>query len=164
MTMTDSKIDGRNKSRASTVKNDDFVTVRLAGQLVGIPVLSVHDVLSPQKITFVPHAPESVAGVLNLRGRIVTAIDLRRRLGLPPRENGQASMSVVIEHNGDPYSLQIDSVGEVLSLSSDVYERNPVSLDQVWQVISNGIYKLDGELIVVLDIDRLLDFGLSAAA
>ena len=146
------------------VTNNDFVTVRLGGQLAGIPVLSVHDVLSPQKITFIPRAPKAVAGVLNLRGRIVTAIDLRCRLGLPPQENGRASMSVVIEHHGEPYSLQIDSVGEVLSLSSDTYERNPVSLDPTWQAISQGIYKLDGELIVILDIDKLLDFATLAAA
>lgn len=153
---------GKASSVAST--NNDFVTVRLGGQLAGIPVLSVHDVLSPQKITFIPRAPKAVAGVLNLRGRIVTAIDLRCRLGLAAQENGAASMSVVIEHHGEPYSLQIDSVGEVLSLSSDTYERNPVSLDATWQAISQGIYKLDGELIVILDIDKLLDFATLAAA
>jgi purine-binding chemotaxis protein CheW len=163
MTITSSNKSAGAVSAVNVISND-FVTVRLAGQLAGIPVLSVHDVLSPQKITFIPRAPAAVAGVLNLRGRIVTAIDLRRRLGLPPQENGAASMSVVIEHHGEPYSLQIDSVGEVLSLSSDTYERNPVSLDPTWQAISQGIYKLDGELIVILDIDKLLDFAMLAAA
>jgi purine-binding chemotaxis protein CheW len=68
------------------MSTQDFVTIRLAGQLLGIPVLSVHDVLKPQKITRVPLAPDSVAGVLNLRGRIVTAVDLRSSLGLPRRQ------------------------------------------------------------------------------
>ena len=142
----------------------DYVTVRLAGQLAGIPVMAVHDVLSPQKITFIPRAPEAVAGVLNLRGRIVTAIDVRQRLGLPAREAGAQAMSVVIEHHGEPYSLQIDSVGEVLRLSEENYERNPVSLDPRWQSVSSGIYKLEKELMVVLDVERLLDFTVAAAA
>lgn len=152
------------KKEVPTTLNSDFVTVRLAGQLAGIPVLAVHDVLSQQKITMIPRAHEAVAGVLNLRGRIVTAIDLRCRLGLPRRDNEATAMSVVIEHHGEPYSLQIDSVGEVLSLSSELYERNPVSLDPCWQAVSSGIFKLDKELMVVLDVERLLDFGISAAA
>ena len=95
--------------------NNEFVTIRLAGQLCGIPVLDVHDVLAEQQITQVPGAPDAVKGVLNLRGRIVTAIDLRKRLGLPPREDG-TNMSIVIENEGEAYSLIFDSVGDVLSL------------------------------------------------
>ncbi len=142
----------------------EFVTLRLAGQMLGIPVLAVHDVLAAQKITPIPLAPHAVAGVLNLRGRIVTAIDLRARLGLPPREEGEPSMSIVVENKGEPYSLLIDSVGEVLSLSAEKYERNPVTLSQQWQAVSDGIYRLDSELLVVVDVERLLDFTLSAAA
>lgn len=142
----------------------NFVTVRLAGQLLGIPVLAVHDVLAAQKITPIPLAPVAVAGVLNLRGRIVTAIDLRARLGLPPRGEDESSMSVVVDHGGEPYSLLIDSAGEVLTLTAGNFERNPVTLDPRWQEVSNGIYRLDGELLVVVDVDRLLSFGVSAAA
>lgn len=142
----------------------DYVTVRVAGQLLGIPVLSIHDVLAEQKITPIPLAPAAVAGVLNLRGRIVTAIDLRARLGLPPREDGQPSMSIVVEHRGEPYSLLIDSVGEVLSLAGAQFERNPVTLAACWQAVSDGICRLDQELLVVVDVDRLLDFNLAAAA
>lgn len=146
------------------VESSDFVTVRLDGQLLGIPVLSVHDVLSAQKITPIPLAPASIAGVLNLRGRIVTAVDLRERLGLPKRDEGAQSMSVVVEHKSEPYSLLIDEVGEVLSLPVENFERNPITLDPRWQEVSCGIYRLDSELLVVLDVDRLLDFGLSVAA
>ncbi len=153
----------REKSDAAMV-NADFVTVRLAGQLLGVPVLSVHDVLSPQKITHIPLAPDAVAGVLNLRGRIVTAIDLRRRLGMEPREDNEKEMSIVVEFHGEPYSLQIDSVGEVLTLANATFERNPVTLDAKWQSVSAGVYRLDGELLVILDVDRLLDFGAQAAA
>ncbi|TNE66669.1 MAG: chemotaxis protein CheW [Alphaproteobacteria bacterium] len=138
--------------------SQDYVTVRLAGQTLGIPVLAVHDVLNAQKITRIPRAPEWVSGVLNLRGRIVTAIDLRRRLGLPPREAGKTSMSVVVEHNEEPYSLQIDSVGEVLSLDNQLFEKNPVTLDPRWREVSRGIYRLEKELLPILDVDKLLAF------
>lgn len=142
----------------------DFVTIRLAGQLCGIPVLAVHDVLSEQVITSVPLAPGAVSGVLNLRGRIVTAINLRKRLDLNDREAGDENMSIVVEYNGEPYSLLIDSVGDVMSFPIDSFERNPVTLDQRWQEVSEGIFRLDGELLVVLEVDKLLNFGQHIAA
>lgn len=136
----------------------EYVTIRLAGQLLGIPVLMVHDVLSPQRITRIPLAPDWVAGVLNLRGRIVTAIDLRQRLGFKPHDERGKEMSVVVEHHGESYSLQIDQVGEVLSLEDSAIERNPVTLDQRWREVSLGIYRLEEELLVIVDVERLLDF------
>jgi purine-binding chemotaxis protein CheW len=143
----------------------EFVTIRLDGQLLGIPVLAVHDVIKLAKITPVPLASAWVAGVLNLRGRIVTAIDLRKRLGLPSRAaTGKAVMSVVAEHKGEPYALMIDSVGEVLSLEAGAYERNPVTLDPRWRSVSDGIYRLESELMVVLNVDALLAFDLQDAA
>ncbi len=144
--------------------NKDFVTIRLSGQLCGIPVLAVHDVLSEQTITSVPLAPSSVAGVLNLRGRIVTAINLRKRLGLEDREAGGEEMSIVVEYDGEPYSLLIDTVGDVMSFPEESYERNPVTLDPKWQEVSDGIFRLDGELLVILDVEKLLNFGRNAAA
>lgn len=142
----------------------DFVTVMLDGQMVGIPVLAVHDVLNAQKITVIPRAPDWVAGVLNLRGRIVTAIDLRRRLGLPPLDEDRSSMSVVVEHNEEPYSLQIDKVGEVLSLEDQLFEKNPVTLDPRWREVSVGIYRLKDQLLPILDVDRLLAFESNSKA
>ncbi|MBL4639026.1 MAG: chemotaxis protein CheW [Kordiimonadaceae bacterium] len=136
----------------------DYVTIKVDNQMLGIPVLAVHDVLNPQRITPIPLAPSWVAGVLNLRGRIVTAIDLRSRLGLPQLDPDKKSMSVVVEHNDDPYSLQIDSVGEVLSLDDQLFEKNPVTLDARWRDVSRGIYRLEGELLPILDVDRLLAF------
>ena len=92
----------------------EFVTATIGDQLCGIPVLKVQDVLGPQRITPIPLAPDEVAGSLNLRGRIVTAIDLRARLGLLNRSNGDDEMSIVVEHHGELYSLMVDAVGEVL--------------------------------------------------
>src|SRR5271165_3855095 len=102
---------------ASTDDHDDFVTMFIEGQMFGIPVLMVQDVLGPQKITRIPLAPPEVAGSLNLRGRIVTAIDVRMRLQLPQRApDAGAGMSVVVDMKGELYSLKVDQVGEVLSL------------------------------------------------
>ena len=148
----------RNDLSLVTTGTQDFVTVNLAGQTLGIPVLAVHDVLNAQQITKIPLAPDWVSGVLNLRGRIVTAIDLRRRLGLPPLEGDKKSMSVVVEFNEEPYSLQIDSVGEVLSLEDQLFEKNPVTLDPRWRSVSRGVYRLEKELLAILDVEKLLDF------
>ncbi len=87
------------------------LTLTVASQLCGVPVLAVRDVLGPQTITRIPLAPPEVAGSLNLRGRIVTAVDLRRRLMLAPRPAGARPMSVVVEHQGELYSLLADQVG-----------------------------------------------------
>jgi purine-binding chemotaxis protein CheW len=145
---------------ASNGEQRDYVTMTIADQLFGIPVLTVQDVLGPQNIARVPLAPKEVAGSLNLRGRIVTAIDVRPRLGLPMREGEKkAAMSVVVEHEGELYSLLVDSVGEVLSLNSRDYQRNPPTLDPRLRDFSDGIYRLNGSLLVVLSVASLLDFG-----
>ncbi|MCK5424047.1 MAG: chemotaxis protein CheW [Emcibacter sp.] len=141
----------------------DYVTIRLAGQMCGIPVLEVHDVLSEQSITAVPLSPPAVAGVLNLRGRIVTSIDLRKRLGLGEQEEDGDNMSIVVEYQGEPYSLLIDSVGDVMSFPEEAFERNPVTLDTCWQDVSAGIFRLKGELMVVLDVEKLLNFDMEQA-
>ena len=151
-------------SVVSSTSRRDFVTIKLAGQTLGIPVLAVQDVLNPQKITKIPLAPEWVAGVLNLRGRIVTAIDLRRRLGLPRADEKIRSMSVVVDFYGEAYSLQIDSVGEVLSLEDNLFEHNPVTLEARWRDVSHGIYRLDKELLVILDVEKLLNSENAAKA
>ena len=142
----------------------EFVTMTVGEQLFGIPVLTVQDVLGPQKITRIPLAPPEVAGALNLRGRIVTAIDVRLRLGLEPRPDDDPGMSVVVEHNGELYSLAIDSVGEVLKVPAELFERDPPTMDARWREVSGGVYRLDDRLLVVLEVERLLDFGQAAAA
>jgi len=133
-----------------------FVTLTVADQLCGVPVLGVRDVLGPQTITRIPLAPPEIAGSLNLRGRIVTAIDLRCRLKLPPPPAGAARMSVVAEQGGDLYALLVDQVSEVLSLPASAFERNPPTLPPNWAAYSAGIYRLQERLLVVLDVGRLL--------
>jgi purine-binding chemotaxis protein CheW len=137
----------------------DYVTMSIGPQIFGIPVLTVQDVLGPQQITRVPLAPPEVAGSLNLRGRIVTAIDVRLRLGMPRKQDGKPPMSVVVEHEGELYSLLVDSVGEVLSLDRKDYQRNPPTLNARLREFSDGIYRLNGALLVVLSVGSLLNFG-----
>ena len=156
--------EARREKSAAPVGENEFVTVTIGGQLFGIPVLQVQDVLGPQRITRVPLAPPEVAGSLNLRGRIVTAIDIRARLGLVCGDGEAARMSVVVDHGGELYSLMVDQVGEVLSLSAASYERNPATLDQRWRDVSAGIFRLDGTLLVVLEVSRLLEMAARADA
>ena len=156
----------RNTNQTGSAAGDvaDLVTLNVGGQVFGIPVLQVRDVLSRLRIARVPLAPREVAGVLNLRGRIVTTIEMRERLGLPARSPDRACMSVVVEYRGEPYSLLVDSVGEVVSLKSDSFEPSPATLSHHWRDLSRGIHRLDGSLLIVLDVDRLLDFGLTSRA
>ncbi len=136
-----------------------FVTLTVAGQLCGVPVLGVRDILSEQAITRIPLAGPEIAGSLNLRGRIVTAIDLRRRLNLDPAPAGSSRMSVVAEQNGEFYALLVDQVSEVMMLREADFEQNPPTLPATWAEHSKGVYRLAGQLLVVLDVARLLDLG-----
>jgi purine-binding chemotaxis protein CheW len=133
-----------------------FVTMTVRGQLCGIPVLSVRDIIVTQAMTRIPLAPPEIAGSMNLRGRIVTAIDLRRRLGLPSRDSGQPGMSVVVERQGELYSLVVDAVREVIEFDEHQLEPNPPTLGAAWREFSTGIYRLQSELLVVLNTERVL--------
>jgi purine-binding chemotaxis protein CheW len=133
-----------------------FVTLTVAEQLCGVPVLGVRDILGEHAITRIPLAPTEIAGSLNLRGRIVTAIDLRRRLRLPPAPADRPRMSVVAEQGGELYALLVDQVSEVMSLKANAFERNPPTLPPAWAQFSSGIYRLEGRLLVVLDVAKLL--------
>lgn len=139
-------------------RSRDFLTIMIGDQTFGIPVLQVQDVLGEQKVTRIPLAPAEVAGSLNLRGRIVTAINVRKRLGLPENDNGSGKqMSVVVEYDNEFYSLIIDRVGDVLSLTDDTFEKNPSTLDPLWREISSGIYRLNDKLLIVMDVPKFLN-------
>jgi purine-binding chemotaxis protein CheW len=134
----------------------DYVTMTIAGQTFGIPVLTVRDVLAAQRITPVPLAPPEIAGSLNLRGRIVTAVDMRRRLGVTAQNPAEHGMSIVVECDGEFYSLIVDEVGDVLSVPQTAYEPNPVTLAPSWRDVCAGLYRLDRQLLVILDVERLI--------
>jgi purine-binding chemotaxis protein CheW len=142
----------------------EFVTVTIGEQLFGLPIDRVHDVFSAERLTRVPMAPPEIAGILNLRGRIVTAIDMRQLLELPPQSAGESRMAVGIEHRGESYGLLIDEVGEVLRLPAAQQDSVPVNLDSRWSRIAAGVYRLEGNLMIVLDVDRVLDVQVVEAA
>jgi purine-binding chemotaxis protein CheW len=142
----------------------EYVTVMIGGQLFGLPISRVQDVFMPDRVTRVPLSAPEIAGVLNLRGRIVTAIDMRRRLGLPPRSDDKPSMAVGIELKGESYGLLIDTVGEVMKLGEETREPNPVNLDGRLARVSGGVHRLDGQLMVILDVDHVLNTASEAMA
>jgi len=139
---------------------EDYVTFTIGDQMFGIPVLRVQDILTPNQIAPVPLAPPEVKGSINLRGRIVTVIDVRIRLGLPERDqkDGQ-NMGVTVEQDNELYTLLVDKIGDVISLSKDLYEKNPGTLDPLWREFSNGVFRLEDKLMVVLDIDNLMNLN-----
>ena len=137
----------------------EYVTAMIGGQLFGLPIARVQDVFMPERMTRVPLSSDDVAGVLNLRGRIVTAIDMRARLGLPKNEEEGPPMAIGVDLRGESYGLLIDNIGEVLKLSDDGCEVNPVNLDPRMAKMAGGVHRLDGQLMVVLDVDRVLEIG-----
>jgi purine-binding chemotaxis protein CheW len=143
----------------ATVDEQVFVTIYVEKQLFGIPVERVQDILIPEKIARIPLAPPEVAGAINLRGRIVTVIEVRKRLGLKAKKGGGNVMCVTVEQGNELYSLMVDSVGNVLNLPMARIESNPTTLDSRWRNISSGVVRLDGELLVVLDVDAFLAFN-----
>jgi purine-binding chemotaxis protein CheW len=147
----------------------EYVTFKIGGQTFGASVSDIHDVFRPANMTPVPLSSGEIAGVLNLRGRIVTAIDARARLGLPRRAGeDKAMLAIGVERNGESFGLIIDEIGEVIRLDEQKLEENPVNLDPVWASVSKGVHRLDNRLLVIMDIDRMLSAGngddLSAAA
>ena len=142
----------------------EFITAVIGGQLFGLPIARVLDVFVPARLARVPLAPPEIAGLLNLRGRIITVIDMRRRLRLQARPADAAAMAIGIERNGEAYGFLVDSVGEVMRIPESVRAANPVNLDSRLAEVSAGIYRLHGELLVVLDVDRVLDGNGAAVA
>jgi purine-binding chemotaxis protein CheW len=142
----------------------EYVTVTIEEHLFGLPIGRVQDVFVPDRLTRVPLSPPEIAGVLNLRGRIVTAIDMRQRLGLSHRDDKGPMIAVGIELKGESYGLLVDAVGEVMKLTKDACEAKPINLDARLAQVAAGVYRLDGQLLVVLDVDRVFDMNSGAIA
>lgn len=132
-----------------------YVTFYLNDQAFGISVLKVHDILKIDTQNSVPLAPKEVAGLINLRGRVVTSISMRRYLNLPELETGVRPMSIVLEHNNDFYNFMVDRVTEVKMIATRSLEPVPPTLDPRWQSIASGVFRLNEELLVILNIDQI---------
>jgi purine-binding chemotaxis protein CheW len=137
-----------------------FIVDRL---LFGVEVEKVQEVIRYQAMTRVPLAPPVVKGLINLRGQIVTAVDLRRRLGLPPRATADLPMNVVIRHDDGAVSLLVDEIGDVLEVEEDAFELPPGTLTGEMRELVRGVYKLKGSLLIALDTDKVLRLAATAA-
>jgi purine-binding chemotaxis protein CheW len=149
---------------AENTNENEYVTATVGSQLFGLPILRVQDIFVPARVTRVPLSAPEISGVLNLRGRIVTLIDLGRRLGLCVKTKPEQPMAIGVESRGESYALLVDNVGEVLKLDDNAGESNPINLDPRLARVSTGIHRLDGQLLVVLDVDRVLDIVAKAVA
>jgi purine-binding chemotaxis protein CheW len=132
--------------------------------LFGIDVTRVQEVLRFQEMTNVPLAPRMVHGLINLRGQIVMAIDLRERLGLAPRAQGELPMNVVIRGTEAPVSLLVDHIGDVIDVAEDTFEPPPSTMLARHRQVIDVICKLPGQLLLVLDPERVLAAPLAVAA
>jgi purine-binding chemotaxis protein CheW len=148
----------------STQSAFEYVTVHIGGQLFGVEVHEIREVFSPQDITKVPRAPGEIAGLLNLRGRIVTAVDARSRLNLPPREAGAPVMALGLEQGSELFGVLVDEVGEVMRLKADTLEASPAHLDPHWRSLLKGVHRLEKNLLAVLDIRALISWTNKLAA
>ena len=150
-------------TKASEARNEEgkaaFVTFTVADHFFGVPVMRVQDILTPDTIARVPLGPPEVRGLINLRGRIVTVIDVRTRLslGAPQGDAKGPGKCVTVENDGEFYTLLVDSVGDVLSLPEEDREPNPATLDPLWREMACGVFRVGDRLLVSLDIGRLLN-------
>lgn len=133
-----------------------YCTFFLGSDYFGIDVLAVQEVIRAQTTTRVPLAPAMVCGLINLRGQIVTALDLRRRFDMPDRAAGYSPVNVVVRTDDGPVSLLVDEIGDVVEVPQSAFERPPEALRGVTRELIRGAYKLDGRLLLVLDIARAI--------
>jgi purine-binding chemotaxis protein CheW len=134
-----------------------FSTFFVGDMFFGVDVVNVQEVLRFQPMTAVPQAPHVIEGLINLRGQIVIAIDMRRRLGLPPRTGDKPSMNMVVRTSDGAVSLLVDEIGDVLDMDAANYERPPMNLEPAAGELIRGVYKLKGRLLLVLDEERTVD-------
>ena len=142
----------------------EYVTVHIGGQLFGVEVCEIREVFSPQDVTPVPRAPGEVAGLMNLRGRIVTAVDARSRLGLPPRNGDEPVMALGLESGSELFGVLVDEVGEVMRLKADTLESSPAHLDPQWRALLKGVHRLEKNLLAILDVRALITWRTTLAA
>ncbi len=134
-----------------------FCTFYVDGLFFGVEVLRVQEVIRFQDMTRVPLASNVVTGLINLRGQIVTAIDLRRRLALRERAPDKLPMNVVVRTDDGAVSLLVDEIGDVLEVDERTYERPPETLTGVARQLVRGVYKLKGQLLLIIDTEQTVD-------
>ncbi len=141
-----------------------FATFFVDGLFFGVEVLKVQEVIRYQEMTRVPLAPAMVQGLINLRGQIVTAVDLRRRLDLPALAQGERPMNLVVRSDDGAVSLLVDAIGDVVEVHEESYERAPETLVGAARELVQGVYKLKERLLLILDTERSLNLPAGAGS
>jgi len=139
------------------VNAQQFCTFFVDHRFFGVPVHQVQEVIRYQEMTRVPLVPAVIRGLINLRGQIVVAVDLRRRLGLPERPEGQLPMNVVVRTEDGAVSLLVDEIGDVLAVNEEDFEQTPATLQDGEQELVRGVYKLEEQLLLLLDTERAVE-------
>lgn len=135
------------------MQTNSYCTFRVGSIYLGVEVHRVQEVIRAQKMTRIPGSQEVVRGLMNLRGQIVTALDMRRRLNLGAADGNEPLMNVVVRTPDGPVSLLVDEIGDVLVVDSDQFEPPPETLQGIHRELISGSYKLDGRLLLVLNLD-----------
>lgn len=141
------------------METQQFSTFFLDGLFFGVEVLKVQEVIRYQEMTRVPLAPPVISGLINLRGQIVTAVDLRRRLELSPRAADQLPMNVVVRTDDGAVSLLVDEIGDVVEVSEESFEQPPETIDGVARELIRGVYKLRERLLLILDTEKTVNLS-----
>jgi len=137
--------------------NKQFCTFYLNGLFFGVEVLKVQEVIRYQQMTRVPLATRTIEGLINLRGQIVTAVDLRRRLELPPRSDDRLPTNVVVRTEDGAVSLLVDEIGDVVEIEDDIFEAPPETLKGVAHDLVTGVYKMKDRLLLILDTEKTVN-------
>ena len=133
-----------------------WCTFTLDGELFGVDVTCVQEVLRQVEMTPVPLAPAEVAGLINLRGQIVTVLELRRRLGMADRPTHTVPMNVVVRHPHGVVSLLVDDIGDVVEVDGTLWEPAPTTLPAAWRDLIDGVFKLPGGLLLQLNTNKAI--------
>ena len=141
----------------AVVKPHSIFTVSAAGEKLGLPVACVQTIFRISRITPIPLGPPEVVGLANLRGKIVTAVSLRRRLGLPDSVTHEGAVAIGIEHRGESFALLVDEVGDVTSVEEASRISAPATLSPARLAVTTAVFRLENGILSVLDMDAILD-------
>ena len=154
---------GGSKEAADAAGNTSkqYSTFFVEGLFFGVEVLRVQEVIRYQEMTRVPLAPEVIEGLINLRGQIVTAIDMRQRLGLPCRPAGRTPLNMVVRSQDGVVSLLVDEIGDVVEVQNDTFELPPDNVRGVTRELITGVHKLKDRLLLVMDTEKAIDLDIT---
>ena len=139
-----------------------FCTFKLGEYFFGIDILQVQEIIRRLSFTRIPLAPSLIEGLVNLRGQIVTAIDLRQRIGLPTRPEGKSPTHVVVRIEDGSASLLVDEIGDMMELGDESFEAPPDTIQGPARELISGVYKLENRLLLVLDIDKAVNLDVKS--